>query len=423
MGKRTETEDHKGPRELSIGANMAWNSAGSLTSLGCQWVITVLIVRLSTGYDAAGVYSLAMSVYGIFQNVAQYRMYTYQVSDVKGENTLGEYYSFRLVTCTLALILTMGYGIVTCRPSTWAAILLYGVYKTMILIVDVFHATDQQIHRMDYIGKSLMMQGIGSLASFYVVFSMTQSLELTLGAMIAVIIAVHFLYDLPRTTATVHLSLGISRAKMRHLFVSCLPIVVAGVACSAAPSLPRQYLSATEGNAALGAYASIAAPVAIIQMGVSYIYNPLLGYFAESFEAGDRTRFAKLMRVTLLGAAAVGIVCAVGLELVGGPLLLLVFGKSILSYLYLLVPMVLTAVLTGLMWFVNDLLIALRNFKSTFFGSIAALAASVASTVPSIAALGLNGVTCATALSCLAGIAVMAVALAHQARRRFGAAG
>lgn len=398
---------------------MAWNSAGSLTSLGCQWVITVLIVRLSTGYDAAGVYSLAMSVYGIFQNVAQYRMYTYQVSDVKGENTLGEYYSFRLVTCALALILTMGYGIVTCRPSTWAAILLYGVYKTMILIVDVFHATDQQIHRMDYIGKSLMMQGIGSLIAFVVVFVITQSLEATLAAMIAVIVIIHFAYDLPRTTAVVPLALGITGAKARHLLVSCAPIVLAGVACAAAPSLPRQYLSATAGDAALGAYASIAAPVAIIQMGVSYIYNPLLGYFAESYEARDGRRFARLMGATLAGAAAVGAVCAAGLELIGGPLLTLVFGESIRAYLYLLVPLVLTAVLTGLMWFVNDLLIALRNFRSTFIGSVVALVSSLASTVPFTAWLGMNGVTATTALACVVSISIMSAFLARQVRARF----
>ena len=83
---------------LSIKKNMLWNSIGSLCNLGCQWLISVLIVRLSTGYDAAGIYSLGISTYNIFGSIAQYRMYTYQVSDVKNENTTGEYLTFRLIT-------------------------------------------------------------------------------------------------------------------------------------------------------------------------------------------------------------------------------------------------------------------------------------------------------------------------------------
>ena len=70
----------KSRHPLSMRRHMLWNSAGPLTNLGCQWVITVLIVRLSSGFDAAGLYSLAMSVYGVFSQLAQYRTYTYCLS-------------------------------------------------------------------------------------------------------------------------------------------------------------------------------------------------------------------------------------------------------------------------------------------------------------------------------------------------------
>ena len=66
----------KKPAELSIGRNMLWNSAGSLTYLALQWAITIVIVRLSSGYDAAGVLALAMTVFNVFSPLAIYRMYT-----------------------------------------------------------------------------------------------------------------------------------------------------------------------------------------------------------------------------------------------------------------------------------------------------------------------------------------------------------
>lgn len=83
------------PAQLSVKANMLWNSLGSMTYLACQWLITIVVVRLSSGYEDAGLLSLAMSVVGIFGTFANYKMGTYQISDISRENTLGEYMGFR----------------------------------------------------------------------------------------------------------------------------------------------------------------------------------------------------------------------------------------------------------------------------------------------------------------------------------------
>ena len=47
---------------LSLRANMLWNSAGSLTRLACSYLVTIAVVRLSHGFDAAGALALAMSI-------------------------------------------------------------------------------------------------------------------------------------------------------------------------------------------------------------------------------------------------------------------------------------------------------------------------------------------------------------------------
>ena len=404
---------------LTIKQNMLWNSFGSLISLGCQWVITVLVARLANGYDSAGVYSLAMSVYGIFTPLAQYRLYTYQVSDVKGEYTIGEYLSFRLISTAAALVLTIAYSLVTCSFSTIPAILLYGLYKTAGLIIDVFHGADQVHHRMDYIGKSLAFQGILSLLAFVILFTTTSSLEVALIGMILATCCVGFFYDYPRTVKLERFNIGITFDRAKKLAMGCASIVIAGIACSAAPSIPRQYVSATLGNAALGAYASMAAPVAIIQMGVCYIYNPLLSYFSESYLGKDYKRFSQLFLITILGTALIGVVCGALLNTLGARFLIFVYGDSISSYLYLMRPLVFLAILTGLMWFVNDLLIAIRSFRATLVGSILALLISMVITIPTVTIFGLDGITIASALACFAGVVYMIAALACRAKAHF----
>lgn len=396
---------------LSIKKNMLWNSIGSLCNLGCQWLISVLIVRLSTGYDAAGIYSLGISTYNIFGSIAQYRMYTYQVSDVKNENTTGEYLTFRLITGLSALVLCSIYGVATCSPVAWATIALYALYKTATLIIDVFHACDQRFHRMDFIGISLALQGIISLACFVLVFGTTGSVELSLVLMTIGVLLVGSLYDFKRTSSFGHIKLGISRRKTISLLAKCLPVVIAGIAASATSSLPRQALSNIMGNTVLGVYASVAAPVAIIQMGASYIYNPMLGYFSERFAADDLAGFRQLFAKTIGGIFIVGACCVVGFALVGSHFLVLVFGEPIIDYVYLLVPMTISSIVSGVQWFINDLLIALRSFRPTLVSAIISLMATLALENLFITQYGPNGVTLTNIVASLISLAIMGYAL------------
>ena len=397
---------------------MLWNSIGSLTNLGCQWLITILIVRLSSGYDAAGIYSLAITTYNIFGSIAQYKMYTYQISDVNRENSTGEYLAFRFITSTGALVLCSAYGIATCDQSAWVAIALYAVYKTIALLIDVFHACDQQNRRMDYIGISLALQGTLTLIAFVGFFAISQSVEIALIGMAAAVAIVGLSYDFGRTKQFGKIKFGISRKKALHLLLRCLPIVVAGIAAAATSSLPRQALANIMGNETLGIYASVAAPVAIIQMGASYIYNPMLSYFSELHASNDTKGLIKLLAKTLGAIFLVGALCVLGFALLGEWLLVLLFGNSITEYVYLLVPLVAFAVVTGVQWFFNDLLIAFRDFRSTFISSVASLIAVLVLEQPFIIEYGPNGVTFVGMIACAIGLTVMLLALANIIRKK-----
>lgn len=386
---------------------MLWNSAGSLVYLGCQWLITVLVVRLSDGYDAAGVLSLAMSVYNMFSSLAIYRLYTYQVSDVNHENTVGEYFALKLITCGTALALILAYSASTCPPGSLVTIMLYAIYKVAGLLIDVLHGLDQQNHRMDYIGKSLSIQGFLSLAIFCIGMASTNSLDVSIVGMTAITALVGVLYDLPRSTKFEALSIGISKKKALHLLGYCLPIAIAAVASGAVPSIPRQYLASLYGSAALGVYASVAAPAVIIQMGASYIYNPLLGYFSEAYASRDMRQLTLLLLKTGGGIALLGFTSAVALCWLGEPLLVLFFGDSIAPYTYLLIPIIATTMVTAYVWFLNDVLVAIRNFKGSFIGNMAAAICSIPLTFYFVPLFDMNGISFASLAAYSIGALIM----------------
>jgi len=393
---------------LSLKANMLWNSAGSLVYFGFQWLLTVVVVRISGNYEAAGVLALAMTVFNVVSPISVYRMFTYQISDVAHENTLGEYLSFRLVVTAIAMAFAIVYTSLTCPTASILPIMLYLVYKMLSQFIDSLHATMQLNSRMDYVGISSALQGFGSFAVFCIVFYLTNSLELSFVGMSLVIVIIGWCYDRPRALCFEPIELGISTAKVRHLLIYCFPIVVAAIACSVSSSIPRQYLAITQGEALLGAYASVAAPAAIIQMGSSYVYTPILSTLAEQYLNRDREGFARLLSKAILAIVAIGILSTIVLLIIGDWLLAFLFGPSIVEYAYLLLPVIGSTFVAGILWFFNDLLIAIRRFGAAFAGNAVALAVTLLTTMPLVDGFGANGVSFASIVAFSCGVAVLA---------------
>ena len=395
------------PAQLSVKANMLWNSLGSMTYLVCQWLITIVVVRLSSGYEDAGLLSLAMSVVGIFGTVANYKMGTYQVSDIMRENALGEYLGFRCLTLSGSFFLCIIYAWVTCSRTAVVTVTLFYMFKAVGLVIDVLHGEDQINRRMDYIGKSFMLQGFSTLIAFVVVYGCTNSLDLSIIAMLLAASMVLVLFDVPHSRRFSRVTVTVSVKKSLFFLRTSLPAVIASVAASAIFTIPKQYLAMVSGDAALGIYASVAAPALVIQMGAQYLYVPLLDLFPRLFFEGNRKGFLALLFKTVIGVICVAVVCSIALEFFGGWALQLSFGESIASYVYLLQPVVLSTAINAFLWFFGDLLITIRCFKANFVGNIIAFLAVIPLSFACINVWDINGVSFASAGACMLGVLVL----------------
>lgn len=412
------SNENGAPRQLSVKANMLWNSAGSMTYLACQWLITIVVVRLSSGaFDNAGLLSLVMSVVGIFGTFANYKMGTYQISDIKRENTLGEYMGFRCLTLVGSFVACMVYAWFTCAAYALATVALFYAFKAVGLLIDILHGEDQVNRRMDYIGKSFMLQGVSTLAAFAVIYGLTQNLNLAIVAMLVAVTLVMVLFDIPHCRRFTRVAVSLSAKKAAFFLRTSLPAVVASVAASAIFTVPKQYLAMVSGDAALGIYASVAAPALVIQMGAQYLYGPLLDIFPRLFFKGDTKGFLALLRKTVLGIIGVTIACAIVLEFIGAWALELLFGDCITPYVYLLQPIILSTAATAFLWFFGDLLITLRRFWANFAGNVMAFVSVIPLTFACVDAWDMNGVSFAGAGACLLGVLVLLGFLVHTVRR------
>lgn len=401
---------------LSTKANMLWNSIGSMTYLGCQWLTTVLVVRLSSNYDDAGLLSLAMSVSAIFNTLACYKMNTYQVSDVQHENTLSEYLGFRAVTLTIATVLCAIYTLLACPLSSFATIMLYFGFKGIALVIDVLHAVDQQRRRMDMIGVSFILQGVSMLIAFILVFWFSQSLNWAIVSMAATTLLVFVFYDIPRTRVFERFQVRISFKKVVYLLKRSFSAMLASVACSAIFTIPKQYLLVLFGDAALGIYSSVAAPALIVQMGATYLYQPLIDIFPRLYYDGKKKEFVRTFVLTCVGIVLVGVVCYIVFGFVGDWFLVLLFGESIKPYTYLLGPVVISSIATAFLWFLGDLLVSIRCFAGNFAGNVVAFVSVIPLGIICVNIWDMNGVSFAGTAACTLGSIVMFVFLLKKIR-------
>lgn len=408
MAKKTEG--------LSTGKNIMWNSAGSMIRLACNWLITVLVIRLSHGFDAGGVLALAMSVANLVNPFADFRLRTIQVTDVHDDHTSGEYIGLRMLTTASAYLVGIIYAFLTCAPSALPAIALYLVQALSATFIEASHAICQRHSRMDYIGISYALQGVSNLLAFSLILNMTNTLEFAVLGMAVSTFAVGIIYSFPAAASFEPIAPSIKPAAAIKTLATLFPLVLAQVASSAVLTVPKQFLALEFGDAALGIYSAIAAPTVIVQMGASYLYTPMIRIFAERFNEDKRSAL-KLLRNVMLGIVGILMVASLGFLIAGEPVLVLIFGERIRGNISLIQPALVCTFATAIGWFLNDLLLSLRDYKASFLGNAIAAGVALLVTRPFVMLWQQNGVSLVGICAYATGAIVLMLFFAYDYRK------
>lgn len=388
--------------------NMLWNTVGCVFYQGCLWLTTVLVVRLSSGFDNSGVLALAMSLGNVYFAMASYNIRAYQISDIRGKYSNGQYIGMRIITVFISYALFALYSALSAGSTLiMLSILSYLLFKADEAFCNVLYGIDQRNLRLDYIGQSQILRGVLLVAGFSAGLLISNNLVVAILAMACSCFLVTVFFDMNKAKRIVgSLAPAFERrpicALMRECFPSVLSLVISGSIATAA----RQLFLMQYGESSLGIYATVSTPAVLIQVLAGNLYAPLLVPFAESFSDGNlsgaRKQGARLVSVVLLTS----LVITVALSAAGDWLLPLVFGASIKEYVYLFFPALLVAVGTAFLNVVTDSLVSIRRLSSALAVNIVALAATLITFTPFVTSFYLNGLS----FTLIAGYGVSGVA-------------
>lgn len=372
--------------------NIAWNTFGSVFYCICQWLITILVVRLDN-YESAGNLSLAMTTSSSFSAIALFSMRNYQVSDVKEEYSAGQYVSSRMLTCVLAVASCVAVSVFGNNRYEVMCIAAFMLVRAAEAIVDVLHGIDQKYMRYDLIGKSYIIRGLLTIAAFTAGLLLTGELLVTLIVMAVLNLGAAVFYDWMKTGALEKLHIRLADKKIISLLTACVPIVIFSFLLSLENLIPKTILKEQYGAEQLGIYSSIASPTLVVQVFASVAFNPLLPAFSMAYQQGELKKFRGMFHKALLVLSGMCMVVTVGAMLVGKLGLRILFGKDILEYYNLFMPIVWCTILTALIWILSSLVVALRKIKWLLIGMIADFAVCIAAVKPIVDTYEKNGVS------------------------------
>ena len=372
--------------------DIAWNTLGSVFYSFCQWFITFLVVHIAT-YKEAGFLSLAMTTSSSFSAISLFSMRNFQVSDVRGEYNQNEYVGSRITTCALALVACAVVSFF--KNSTYQALCIdaFMVIRVAEAFSDVLHGENQKFGRYDYIGKSFILRGILTVASFSLGLLFIKDLLITLIVMAGLNLLASLLFDWGKTSKLEEIRPVLCSEKVLNLLKVCLPIVVFAFLLSLENLIPKQVLEQLEGTEELGIYSTIATPTLVVQVFAAVAFNPFLPKFSTVFVNKEYDKFLVLLKKTYAALIGMAAVVTLGAMLLGRWGLSLLFGKGILDYYELFMPIVWVTILTAFIWILYAIVVAIRRIHWLLIGMAVDFAACYFLTKPCIEMYGKNGVS------------------------------
>lgn len=377
-------------KKKKLASDMMWNTIGNIVYCICQWIITILVVHLSS-YSDAGYLSLAMSTTSTFSTIALFNMRNYQVSDIKGDFKDDEYVGSRLLTVCFATACCLVSSINSTSTYQMLCIDAFMLIRISESLVDVFHGIDQKHEKYDVIGKSFLFRGILTVFSFSVGLLLTNNLAIAIVLTGVSNILVVLSYDLLNTLKFSKIKPILWNRNIKKLLMNCLPLMIISFLLSLIPLSARSQLQILKGNDILGKYASIASPTLIVQVFASYAFNPLVPRISVLFlekRYDDFLSFLRKLIFIFIGFAFVIIFLGKFLGKFG---LAILYGSSILEFYYLFNPLVICTLLTAYVWILTAIVTAIRSIVPMLVAMITSYLFVYFSTSRFIYSFGVNG--------------------------------
>jgi len=318
----------------SLRSNVAWTLAGNAVYAGCQWLILIVIARLSDP-SAVGRFALGLATTAPVFLFAGLQLRGVQATDTARRFRFADY--LRARAAGMAISLGVIGAFVACSGYDRDTAYVIGAVafsKAAEGLSDVYYGLLQQNERMRPIALSLAMRGIVSVACVSAVLWSGGSLPLAVLALALGWLGVLLVHDIPVASRLPHRARDegaepprVESGRVVQIIRISLPLGFVLMLLSLRTNIPRYFLEHQGGHAELGVYAAISSLVQAGSLVISALGQAATPRLARYRFEHRKRAFVRLLFKLLAIGATVGIVGIV-IAAVGGASLLNVFFGS-----------------------------------------------------------------------------------------------
>jgi O-antigen/teichoic acid export membrane protein len=388
--------------------NILWNAAGNTLYNGLQWLITVIVTRRS-GFEEAGILSLAMALSLTFRTVSYFGIHNFLVTDREDKYSENDYMNFRIFTCIISFVLCLIFALSAgYSDKIIISVMLYMVFRVSEGFSDLFYSFLQKNERLDLAGICLSVKAVITAAFFIGGFIVTNSLNAGLCLMSASSAAVLILFELPLTKHFACCDLAVKSTVSWRLALETLPVFVYTAETAVIFNAPKYFLSIMADEADVGVFSSVFSVALILQAIFQYMYTPFITSFAKLYKEGKEKEIKNAIIKILALFAGIAAVYWAFLQIFGSTIFSFVFGEYE-HYGSMITPAVLSAAAYSVMTFVSVIILIQRRFSRLISAHIAGIVILAVSSVCLVPAIGINGASFGLMLSAFAVIIILSV--------------
>ena len=318
-----------------LGSSFIWTVASglvySVTSLAFLMVVSNVL-----GDVQSNIYSIGMMIAQQMLTVGRFSVRNFQVSDVKDKYSFSEYLSFRIITCSLTVLITIIWIIVGgYRGDVAIVIAAFTIHRISESFSDLFEGLYQQKLRLDVSGKSQLIKNILMLISFCGMIIITKNLVLSAVVLAAESVLLLVIVDLPLLGHFSKVGLCFRLKSMWQIGVACFSLFLSSFLHAYINNSPKYAIEDYKGSGSdigVGRFSMLFMPTFVVELLSGFTMRTWLSKMAIYHSDGNRKGFRKLVLGQLLVVLVITTGAMTFMYFLGGYFLSFIYGTNLHGY-------------------------------------------------------------------------------------------
>lgn len=369
-----------------------FNSLGNVIYLASLWMLSIIITKTS-GYNDAGIFSLAMTIGNVFFAFQMFGMRSYQVSDSSDEFGAEQYVKSRYLSCVFGIILCGLFLLFSKYTNKNKLIIMsFLLYKTLEAISDSYFGELQKKGKLVVLAKSMSFKGIFTFAIFTIFMLIKKDLLISMICIVVLASAITFFYDFNQYRKYVDNSKKYTYVQSICPLKKCFMLMVATIIPIVITAIPRLVLEAQYGTVELGYYGNISTPTVLITAVVPTILTPFMTLYGELIKNKEYKKLYTYFINSLIATTMFGLGMEIMFFVLGKKIMTLLFTASIVPYVKYMFSLIFVMIIYAFTMCCNSVLISLRRNNEVLIYTIVSLLACILFSFISVEKFGISGV-------------------------------